>query len=72
MEPEETAVARERLCDMPVAKQWLCERHVIAAMPTYASVEELFEAVSSILSVATATSHYTKAFAGRVVFFVGL
>jgi hypothetical protein len=51
VEPAETAVARERLCKQtPVAKQWLGDRHMIAATSQPATMEELLEAVISMWS----------------------
>jgi hypothetical protein len=46
------AVARERLGkQMSVAKQWLGERHMIAATVTHAKIAELLEVPFSIGSV---------------------
>jgi hypothetical protein len=72
MKPVETTVARERLCDTAVARQWLGERHVTAATLTYATAEEMSEAVFSIVSGANATSHCRRATAICDVFFVVL
>jgi hypothetical protein len=49
--PEETSVARERLCKYTVTKHWLSSRHVIAATDTHATIEELLETVFSVWSV---------------------
>jgi hypothetical protein len=57
VKPTETAVAR----------QWLGKPHVTAATLAYATIEEMLEAVFSMLSAATVTSYYKKAAAREVV-----
>jgi hypothetical protein len=53
VEPAERAVARERLYKRtPVARQWLDDRHAIAATVAHATLAELLEAVFSVQSVA--------------------
>jgi hypothetical protein len=43
VEPAETAVAKERLCiQKPVTRQWLGDRHVIAATVAHATIAELY------------------------------
>jgi hypothetical protein len=52
VKPAEAAVARERLCEQaPVARQWLGDRHVIAATVSHATITEMLEAVFSVRSV---------------------
>jgi hypothetical protein len=46
----ETAVARERLCRKDRVKQWLKNRHVMAATDTHLTIEKLLEAVFSVQS----------------------
>jgi hypothetical protein len=49
VEPAETAVAMERLCKQtPVARQWLGDRHAIAATVAHARIAELLEAMFSV------------------------
>jgi hypothetical protein len=56
--PAEAAVAREPLCKQtPVAKQWLSDRHVIAATVAHATIAELLE---EVISVRSATVLYTS------------
>jgi hypothetical protein len=46
-----SAVAREQLCNMPVARQWLSNRHMTAATDTHATTEEPLESVFSLRSL---------------------
>jgi hypothetical protein len=52
LKPTETAVSRERLCEQtPVARRWLGDRHMIAAIVAYSIIAELLDAVFSVRSV---------------------
>jgi hypothetical protein len=52
VEPAQMAVAGEQLCkQMPVARQWLGDHHVVAAKVAHATTAELFEAVFSVQSM---------------------
>jgi hypothetical protein len=52
VEPAATAVTRKRLCKQtPVARQWLVDRHVIAATVAHVQIAELLEAVFPVRSV---------------------
>jgi hypothetical protein len=49
VEPAATAIARERLCkQMPVARQWLSDCHIIAATIPHATIAELLEVVFTV------------------------
>jgi hypothetical protein len=61
----ETGIVQSK--KMPVLRQCLSKLHTAATL-THATVFELTEAVFSMQSAATATSHYNEATAGRSVF----
>jgi hypothetical protein len=51
VEPEEQPLLGNRPANTPVARQWLNSRYVMAVTDTYATIEEMLEAVFSVPSV---------------------
>jgi hypothetical protein len=62
---ERQPLLRNGSANTPIARQWLDKRHVTSATLAYATIEEMLEAVFSIRSAASDTSHCGKATARR-------